>query len=334
MIEVQQINSSREFDALLRTITEELYPVSHVPFTLSNGGATENLLIGLVAYENHQPKACLQLYHHPLIQHNQHTTVQLGNYECINSFHVSGALLEYALNHARHLGYEYAIGPMNGSTWYNYRFKIDNNSPNFFLEPFHQNYYIEQYKRCGFETVAGYTSTIDHHLTAEKASLSRIEDILNRKEIVFRNIDMEHIETELKQVHDLSLRAFKNNPYFAPLSWSDFWKKNKTLIDKIDPNLFMVASHEEKIIAYIFTIHNLWEQNTKQAVLKTLAVSPEITYRGTGFVLMEKLNDYLKKNGYSSMIHAFMFENNNVIRLSQKFSRDVLSKYILLGRKI
>lgn len=335
MIQIEQITSGEKFEAIRAELKFALYPEQALPYTLSNGGDAHSICARFVAYENAEPAACLCLYTNEGVKHEGMKTIQAGNYECIDSPDIAYAILCAALSFAQENGFEFMIGPMNGSTWHNYRFKTNVvDSVNFFLEPYHQAYYTLQFLDNEFEPVANYISAIDHTMSFKNNALERIEKKLTEKGVAFRNIQNKNIENDLKKVHQLSVDAFIKNPYYTPLSWRNFWVKNKELVHKLDPRLFIIAELNEEIIGYIFSIDNYFNASEKQAVLKTLAASNKMEYRGIGFILLNKLNEYLLANNYHSLIHAYMFKENIVTRMSSKYSHEHYSSYSLFGKRV
>lgn len=334
MIRVEHIDDPICFQENLAAIKAGLYPEHALPYTLSSDGDKEFIADQMVAFDEDQAIACLCLYAKEGVHHEGKKTLQVGNYECIDSIEAARKLLESTFIYGSQKGYEYILGPMNGSTWYNYRFKTTLNNPNFFLEPYHQPYYLKHFTDNGFEVISSYISAIDHQMDFKSESLQRIEEKLLGEGVNFRLLDKNNLENELKQVHRLSIDAFTQNAYYTPLSWESFWEKNKILAPSLDSRLFLVAEKKGEVIAYLFAIENYFNPTIKQAVLKTLAVKSGRDYQGTGFILLNKLNAYLKENNYNSIIHAYMFEDNNVIRMSRKYSHELYNRYSLFGRKL
>jgi len=334
MIQVRHIESLEEFNEILEEIKIGLYPENVLPFTLSNGGDFDSIATQIVAFDNEKPAACMRLYSNNKVAHSKLKTLQIGNYECVRSNEVASAIFAEADNYAIESGFEYIVGPMNGSTWFNYRFKINTSTANFFLEPYHREYYISQFEDNGFDIVSKYISSIDRTMSFSAQTLGEIENKLKQNGVVFRNIRINAIEEDLKKVHALSTDAFVKNPFYTSLSWEKFWEKNKDFIQKLNSNIFIIAECNDDVIGYIFTIDNFFNSAEKQAIVKTLAVSDKMKYKGMGFILLNKLIEYLRINQYTSLIHAFMYENNTVTRMSRKYSYELHGRYALFGKRV
>ena len=110
----------------------------------------------------------LALYENKDLVYNNTPSITIGNYECIDDNKASAILLESAFDLARQKGYKYIIGPMNGSTWKNYRFMDDQTNPLFFTENLHQPYYTRQFTENGFGAISNYISQVDTKLVFGK----------------------------------------------------------------------------------------------------------------------------------------------------------------------
>lgn len=89
-------------------------------------GAT--LEYGLCAYGESEDAALgrLAIFSNNLLRYNNELTWTLGLYECIDREEVAYALFSTATALAQRSKVSYLIGPMNGSTWNNYRISSDN----------------------------------------------------------------------------------------------------------------------------------------------------------------------------------------------------------------
>ena len=78
----------------------------------------------------------------------------------------AGDLLNEACKVLKQQGCELAIGPIDGSTWRNYRFVTEGEGASFFLEPTHPSYYPAQWQRSGFLVCANYFSVLQTDLSS------------------------------------------------------------------------------------------------------------------------------------------------------------------------
>ena len=102
----------------------------------------------------------------------------MGGYECIDDMETSQMLLDVAKRKAKELDGKYLIGPMNGSTWQNYRFTVNNDQPSFFLEHIHQPYYPNQFIKAGFSLLSKYNSFLDPEIKLKPNKIRKVQTIL------------------------------------------------------------------------------------------------------------------------------------------------------------
>ena len=141
-----------------------LYTPQQSAFKQSEGINKAFLKNCFVLIKNGIPQARVALYDNPHLYYKGRKAVCLGNYECVNDALISQKILQKAIEEAKTLGAEYIIGPMNGSTWDNYRFSLHHDTPNIFLESYHHLYYNEQFRAVGFELISRYFSSKDTDL--------------------------------------------------------------------------------------------------------------------------------------------------------------------------
>ena len=127
---------------------------------LINNPAMEFLEGCYVFLKNNQAIARFAFYENPELIINDENAASIGSYECINDPEASKIILEFAANLALQKGYKWLIGPMEGSTWNNYRFSEHHNYQNFFMEPYHHLYYNDQFINFGFNPISSYSSKL------------------------------------------------------------------------------------------------------------------------------------------------------------------------------
>ena len=154
-----------------------LYPKNSPRFIFGNEPVETHLEGCYVLFSNNKALGRFAFYENKELKYKDETVACIGSYECVSDSVVSTKLLDYAKNLARQRGYKWLIGPMEGSTWNNYRFSNHNNYRNFFLEPFHHIYYNNQFKSSGFEIIAEYFSNLDEELYYDESKLNKFESI-------------------------------------------------------------------------------------------------------------------------------------------------------------
>lgn len=203
--------------SLFDEILKEIYPAEVLPMKQLEGINQQFLQQAYIIAKNDKPLGRCCLYSNPHLIYNNYKTACIGNFECINDQQASSELLNYVSSHAKKLGFEYLIGPMNGSTWDTYRLSITNHTPNFFLEPYYPAYYQDLFSNNGFEKIARYVSNIDRDDVLNDQRIMEVEKRFIEQGVQFRNIDLNHYEVELDKLYDFCMLSFKSNFLFTPI---------------------------------------------------------------------------------------------------------------------
>ncbi|HET6989892.1 MAG TPA: hypothetical protein VFJ43_01155, partial [Bacteroidia bacterium] len=121
---------------LFENFPKEIYPSDSIRFKLPESINGEYLHSCYMITVDGKPQARVALYNNPYLKYQGKKSFCIGNFESVDNAEISDRLLNHVSAEAKKLGAEFLIGPMNGSTWDNYRFSVHNNHSNFFLEPY------------------------------------------------------------------------------------------------------------------------------------------------------------------------------------------------------
>ncbi|HRI00575.1 MAG TPA: hypothetical protein PK006_05945 [Saprospiraceae bacterium] len=281
---------------------------------------------------DNEPKARLAVYKNPYLNYKEKKSACLGNYECVDNTEISKTILDFVVDQVKKTGNEFLIGPMNGSTWDNYRFSLQNEYPNFLLEPYHPIYYNDHFLNAGFKSIANYRSSIDHEMPCDLEAVIKLEDKFGETGVKIRNIQIDDFDNELKKLYPFISTAFKNNFLYTPISWTSFSNKYKEATQSINPEYFLIAEDSlGNIISFIFCYDDLYNSSEKSLVVKTLARDPSRQWSGLGHVLANKIIRLIKSKNYQSVVHAFMIEHGTSTGASANFLGKVYKNYTLYG---
>lgn len=279
-------------------------------------------------------KARAVLYNNPYFKHNGKKTACIGNYECFNDLSFSSHLLNAIVEDAKNLGFEYLIGPMNGSTWDDYRFSLNHDSPTFFLEPYHHLYYNDQFSNFGFGPVAQYVSGISDCTNYKETEPSAFESFY-KNGLHVRPVNLDSYDCELKKLYDFSLIAFKNNFLYTPISFEYFKEKYAAAKKIIQPDFFQIAEDAEgNIVGFMFCVDDLYNKKEKSLIIKTLARMPDEKWKGLTKITGDIVYKTARDKGYKTIVHAFMHQHNASTSVSRNFKGVVFRKYILYGKEL
>ncbi len=288
----------------------------------------------ILLFDGDKPCGRLALYENKDLIYNNSSAIAIGNYECIDDNVASSKLLESAFAIARQKGYNYVIGPMNGSTWKAYRFMDDQSKPLFFSENLHQPYYPQQFTDNGFGAISHYLSQVDTELVYGKYLY--LKERFDKEQIQIRPIDMNNLEKELLLLYDLCSEVFLSNFLYTPINPNEFLGLYLPLMPLLKPDMIILAEDTQtgKLAGFIFAIPDLYDAAKKSIIVKTLARNPARKYAGITQLLCDLIMKYASVNNITKVYHAFMHVQNKSVNVSTKFSGDDYRCYTLYGREI
>jgi hypothetical protein len=322
---------------------DDLQPFLSLPGSLyeagrnpsAEGPVAEHLSASYVLLRNGTPAARLALYKNPDLYYKKQKAAAIGHYECADDLNLSARLLDAVEEELVAEGYKWVIGPMNGSTWENYRFSLDHDAPPFFLEPYHHLYYNEQFRDYGFELISQYISGFDTQMEYATDAILQREKELREEGVCFRNVDLSRFEEELRRIHIFSMEAFRNNFLYTPIRWEHFREKYLRLLPLLKPEHILLAEGLQGDLAgLLLSLDDLYNKKEKSLILKTFARGPKRQYRGLGNILARLQADWARSAGYASIIHAFMIDSGASRNLSLKYKGEAYKRYGLYGKRI
>jgi hypothetical protein len=320
--------------SLFENFPKEIYPADSIRFKLPESINEEFLVSCYILSIDGKPKARAALYNNPHLSYQSKKTFSVGNYEAIDDITVSSKLLQYIFSDAKKKGAEFIIGPMNGSTWDNYRFSIHNDHPNFFLEPYHHLYYNNHFSNSGFEIIAKYITNIDRDIKFDHPEVLERTEELKKMGITFRNVNLSEYESELEKLFEFNSLAFKTNFLYTPISKETFMKKYSETKKVINPEFVILAEDEKKdLVGYFFCIDDLFGRE-RSLIVKTIARHPDKKWQGLGHVIGNMIYRRAFEKKYTNIIHAFVFEGGTSTGISKNFSGGNYKNYALYGKEI
>lgn len=301
-------------------LPNRIYSKSEIPHTSK---PKEKHLIGCyVLFDTELVVGRFALYDNPTIKISDEKTILIGSYECINDIEVSKELIKRVKEKALELGASQIIGPMEGSTWQNYRFTISD-EPKFFTEMIHQPYYPNHFLKSGFKVLKSYSSTIDSKIEVNENRLMKFEKRVNDQNLVVRNIDLNNFKNELLRIGDFCNSAFKSNYLFSELDSTLFSDKYVSIKDYVKEELlYIVEDSEGEMQGFLFCIPNYFDEKGESIIVKSMAILPKRNLAGLGIYLGEIMYKKALELGFTKAIHAYMIDENKSIGLSNRFNAE------------
>lgn len=316
-------------------VPQHIYPSNSPRFRTPDIVDPTNLQGCYTLFDGKKPAGRFSLFTPSNLNYQDRKVAYIGHYECVENERISIELINLAKEKAKEAGAEYLIGPMDGSTWHTYRFATDYDNPLFLTENHHHLYYTEQFEKAGFKPIVKYVSQIKDNLSINEEKTAAIEEKFRSQGIIFRHIHMDTYEDEMYRVCEFCQEAFKRNVLFTPIDPKIFVAKYRNLSSVIDPEFVQIAENGQgKIVGLQLSVPNHYAPEKHQLISKTTARAPQSQYKGVAHVLHEKMVKKAIEKGYTSVIHAFMFENNRSRVVSDAMGFKPYRTYQLFGMNI
>jgi GNAT superfamily N-acetyltransferase len=260
------------------------------------------------------------------------------------------AVLDRACRRLAEEGCTCAMGPMDGATWHSYRFVTDRGArPPFVLEPWHPPAYPEHFREAGFEPLARYVSSIGADF--DDGHVPSVSEAPPGDDLRVRALDLDRFEEELRRLHGLVTASFADNFLYTPLPEADFVALHRPYRSFLAPECVRLLEQQQgdetRLVGVAFMVPDLLQSKTTSslppgaqaergepvdtAVLKTLAVHPDLMGQGLGRWLTEHVHAVAGRRGHRRVLHALMHEDNVSRRLGHG---EVLRRYTLFRRDL
>ncbi len=298
------------------------------PAVLAASGADEHWL--LVAANGAEARCSLWWRNTP--NYEGHHVGLVGHYAADDS--LAAALLDLACEQLQQAGCVRAIGPMDGSTFNNYRLVTERGpEPPFFLEPDNPTSWPAQFVESGFQNLAHYYSSLQEDLTASDPRVPAIVALMQAAGVRIRALDPSAFERELRRVYPVVAASFAASFLASPISEEAFVAQYRPLESLLVPALVQIAETDERVVGFLMVVPN-WLQKQRgetinTAIVKTMAILPEYQRQGLGILLGARAQEAGIPLGYTRAIHALMHEDNLSRRLSATYHGQVIRRYTL-----
>ncbi len=241
----------------------------------------------------------------------------------------TAALLSATKSWLSQHGAQRVLGPMQGDTWFSYRFNLGPfKYPAFPLEPSQPPEYPALWQRAGWKLVEHYFSTWIEDAAATVDGLER--EAIQAAEMGYRirQFRTDQFEQELGVLFQLSSNGFDENRLFSPIEKSEFLALYQPLKAMVRPEYLLIAeSRDGEPVGYVFSYPH---PDAGAICAKSLVVAPEHRRRGLAGALMHQTGRTALDAGLRHAIHCLMYQDNP----SQKLAKGqgvLLRRYGLFG---
>ncbi|MEL6135362.1 MAG: hypothetical protein AAFR59_18545, partial [Bacteroidota bacterium] len=280
--------------------------------------------------KRHEAQGRLGAYIHP-------TSSQgfIGWYACDEDEVLSSALLQAAIDWLRSEGVTHIWGPLNGSTWYNYRFNLSGEPSSFQGEPIHPSYYLAQWKAAGF------TESVHYHSTAIALAFSNgITELSLRNILAPKQIDLLPLTSQTYQQYkptilDLLNLSFEKNPFFQKFDLHDFSYLYDPVIERLPLGYSFLLLDTQQAPIGLYVAYPAASRDSQQLIIKTVAAHPAWRNQQISSLVVRHLHYLGHKAGMSHAIHALMYAENVSYKASnRKFPSNTIRTYALLEKRL
>jgi GNAT superfamily N-acetyltransferase len=265
----------------------------------------------------------------------------IGHYASVDD-EAAAALLKEAVTRLQENGCTLVVGPMDGNTWRSYRFVTDSGvgqspEPPFFLEPSNPPEWPRQFEQEGFAKLAGYYSALNSDLARPDERIEPMAARLESAGVRIRSALNSDLKEQLRRIYKVSRVAFTRNFLYTELAKEGFVAQYTGLLDRIRPELLLLAEVGKDLVGYIFAIPDLAQAARGCAIdtflIKTVAILPEPALRGLGGLLVSRAQQAGHRLGFRRCIHALMHEDNVSRNISNHYA-ETMRRYTLYSREI
>jgi len=277
--------------------------------------------MALIAWQDDEIVAAFSIYQNDCIQHQGEKTWLLGNIHCPDDDTLFSTLLTELQTIARSQNIKHLIGPINGSTWHQYRYSIHTAHETFSGDIAQPLYLPELFRRNGFEILHRYYSSL-----SEARSFSIDETALHQAGVTIRQIDKQNLHTDLQLLYPLCNEAFAHNELFSPIDETSFVARYMAYKDLLDPRYALLATDAQGAVALFFCYPGL-AQGQPAVIIKTIARHPVRRYRGLVDTMTRIIYNNAHQQGIPYIIHAFMHQANRSLLRSGRYSSQHINEY-------
>jgi GNAT superfamily N-acetyltransferase len=247
-------------------------------------------------------------------------------------------VLGFACEQLAGRGCTLAVGPMDGSTWRNYRLVIESGSePPFFLEPENPIEWSGYFTKNSFEPVAHYFSAVTPRIGGRQPLLDELNNRAASQHVSIRPVDSGHFEDQLRQIYAIATTTFRDNLFYTPLDESAFIGQYRALSRLVPLEFVLLAERRGEPVGFVFAVPDLLKAQRGEpmdtVIVKSLGVLPGFRNAGLGNLMLASIEQRAAELGYVRLIHALLRDLPHLRRLSARYASP-MRRYALFAKVI
>jgi hypothetical protein len=218
------------------------------------------------------------------------------------------------------------IGPINGNTFYSYRFAIDNFDWRLYPDCQNDADVVKCFEDNGFELMQTYSSTLGSVNKGiwEMAKRVRLADN-------YRILQVSGSEAYkyIPDIYEVASDAFARADFYEPISREDFVDIYMKGLSAVTPDLLLIYDGDTPI-AFNFCYE---DPEKRFYVCKTTAIKQEYQSRRLIFTLIDYSYRVMQERGYSEVLYHFQNDRTKLLHGIFKGHLIRQKKYALMELK-
>lgn len=268
----------------------------------------------------------------------------IGWYECDEDMEIHQSLMDSAEEWFQSNSITEIFGPVNGSTWGQYRFNLDCEYPLFVGEPFQPLFYIDFWEYTGYETQLFYKTEQPPKSLLQETTVQAVEAHFDQHGMSIHHFPNQlgtELEDELYSFYD---KCFVTNPLYSKIEKESYRELSRKIEGIIETRLsYFLRNKEGEIISVFVCYRDIYhelkssakEHQSHKLILKTIATHPDYQNQKIGTIMVNLIHNQAYEIGFDQVIHAMMFSGNITSKVgSKKFNTKVLRTYSLMKKEL
>ncbi len=216
---------------------------------------------------------------------------------------------------AHDMGVSTVRGPVNFSTWQDFRFITSNSdTPPFFLEPYANSVTNKFWETYCIHSLVLYHSLVQDVVHSGFARFGARYDDLVCKGFSFKKIIHEEARNAATSLHTVALNSFAKTDAFTQISFEEFSYLYEVAFAQ--PNLysiFVAVDSFGTIIGFLVCVLDIYSDTEKRLVFKSIAVHSDYRKIGIASGLFFAAEKYAHEQGCTKYVYATMQIGNQEI---------------------
>lgn len=200
----------------------------------------------------------------------------------------------------------YALGPINGSTWYSYRLALDNFDFKLYPDAISDERILNLFLSSGFKVEHRYSSTL---ATLNEKIWEKGKKINLSPDYEIKIAKGNEVYSYLEELHEVASDAFKNADYYESISLENFKDIYVRNMSFITPELVAIY-FKGKMIAFNFCYP---DPENRFYVSKTIAVKEKFRSLPVLLKLIDISSRCMTADGFDKVLYHFQNDRTKVL---------------------